>query len=67
LLSAFSFTFANGYLQGIANLSENSVPFFVKMIGLLIFIAGMAINIYSDKILQEAKEKLNQQSNYHVI
>jgi ABC-type phosphate transport system permease subunit len=60
MLSAFSFTFANGYLQGLANLESNEVSSFVQFIGVIIFFIGMAINIYSDRILQQTKEKLNK-------
>lgn len=31
-----------------------------KMFGVAVFSLGMGINIYSDKILQKTKEKLNK-------
>jgi len=58
MLSAFSFTFGNGYLQGIANQEHVSQNGFVTFFGVVVFFVGMAINIHSDNILQSAKEKL---------
>jgi predicted MFS family arabinose efflux permease len=52
MLSAFTFTFANGYLQGVASIEENNTPKLIQMIGLILFFGGMAINVYSDRILQ---------------
>jgi predicted MFS family arabinose efflux permease len=52
MLSAFTFTFANGYLQGIASSQESNTSSLLKVIGLVLFFGGMAINIYSDRILQ---------------
>lgn len=62
MLSAFSFTFANGYLQGIANSQSASLTLSLpqQILGIVLFIAGMGINVYSDRILQETKEKLNK-------
>lgn len=60
MLSAFSFTSANGYLQALANSSAPSPPFVLQAIGVVLFIAGMGVNIYSDRILQQTKEKLNK-------
>jgi len=63
MLSAFSFTFANGYLQGIANSQADPLPAFVRALGVALFVGGMAVNIYSDRILQQTKEKLARESN----
>jgi|LakMenEpi03Aug12_release.lakeMendotaPanAssembly.Ray.scaffolds.fasta_scaffold5585950_1 hypothetical protein len=60
MLSAFSFTFANGYIQGIANSEFVEVSNIQKTLGFLLFVIGMSINIYSDKILQKTKEKLSK-------
>lgn len=60
MLSAFSFTFANGYIQGIANSEAIEVSNIQKCIGCLLFVIGMSINIYSDKILQNIKAKLSK-------
>lgn len=64
MLSAFSFTFANGYLQGIANSQGDPLPVFVRALGVVLFVGGMAVNIYSDRILQQTKEKLARESNF---
>lgn len=55
LLSAFSFTFANGYLQGIANQFYVAAPLWRAALGVAVFVLGMSINVHSDNILQEAK------------
>ena len=55
MLSAFSFTFGNGYLQGIANQEHESQPMWKLALGVIIFFFGMWINIHSDDILQQAK------------
>ena len=60
MLSAFSFTFANGYIQGIANSEYTIVSNIQKAIGFLLFVIGMSINIYSDKILQNIKARLSK-------
>lgn len=52
LLSAFSFTFANGYLQGIVSQQYVAAPLWRTVLGVMVFILGMAINIHSDNILQ---------------
>lgn len=52
LLSAFSFTFANGYLQGIANSNPPEIGPFQQTLGIVVFAVGMGINIVSDRILQ---------------
>ena len=58
VLNAFIFTLANGFLQGNANLTNlmTANPERIAL-GTVIFFIGMIINVYSDKILQEAKEK----------
>ena len=58
MLSAFFFTFANGFLQAIANSEAKERSFMLKVVGTIIFVAGMWMNIYSDNILQKTKEKL---------
>ena len=58
MLSAFSFTFGNGYLQGIANQQHVPQNGLIVFLGVIVFFAGMWINIHSDNILQSAKEKL---------
>ena len=57
IASAFSFTLANGYLQGCGNIEASQQSTALKVIGTLIFFLGMSINIKSDNILQEAKER----------
>ena len=52
ILTAFSFTFANGYLQGISNPQAMDNPLVFKIFGGIIFLIGMYINIRSDNILQ---------------
>jgi hypothetical protein len=48
----------NGYLQGSANLSNLiTIHPTNAAIGTLIFATGMGINMYSDNILQDVKEK----------
>ena len=55
MLSAFSFTFGNGYLQGIANQQYIPQPSWKIMLGVIVFFFGMWVNIHSDNILQAAK------------
>lgn len=58
MLSAFSFTFGNGYLQGIANQEYEGRNVVLVGLGVAVFFFGMWVNIHSDNILQAAKEKL---------
>lgn len=58
MLSAFCFTAANGYLQGLANAETSNHSILLKTAGVVLFFSGMGINIHSDNILQAAKEKL---------
>lgn len=57
-VTAASFTFANGFLQGTSNekmnegYEQNKI---VRVLGLLLFFLGLFINIKSDQILQSAK------------
>lgn len=60
VLSAASFTFANGYLQGLCNRNINETPShnaFIRVIGIAVFCVGMYINIRSDEILQSTRAK----------
>jgi len=55
-INAFIFTLGNGFLQGSINernIAESNT--FRTIIGTLVFVFGMGVNIYSDKILQAAK------------
>ena len=61
MLSAFSFTFANGYLQGLANQNPSSSGSYDIMIGCGLFVLGMWTNIHSDSILQRVKDKLQKE------
>jgi hypothetical protein len=63
LLSAFTFTAANGYLQGLANQAPPERLFWLVVAGTALFIAGMWVNVHSDNILQEAKQKLLKEGN----
>lgn len=67
LLSAFTFTFGNGYLQGIANEEHIVVPGWRSLLGVLVFGFGMWVNIHSDNILQSAKEKLVKEGSCSVM
>lgn len=67
LLSAFSFTFGNGYLQGIANQEYQSGSIVKTVLGVAVFALGMWINVHSDNILQAAKEKLNKEGTQPYI
>ena len=58
MLSAFSFTFGNGYLQGIANQEHTPQNGVLVVVGVIVFFGGMWINVHSDNVLQSAKEKL---------
>ena len=60
LLSAFSFTFANGFIQALASQRYIPGPAWRTLLGVLLFAAGMTINIHSDNILQAAKQKLQK-------
>lgn len=58
--AAASFTFANGYLQGLSNQKMNQSSEHNKLLlvlGIVLFFLGLFINIKSDQILQSAKEK----------
>lgn len=58
ILAALTFTTANGYIQGIANQKYQEVSgiwVFIRIIGVILFFVGMAINIKCDSILQAAK------------
>ena len=61
VLTAFSFTFANGYIQGISNKTAGQTSLFLQILGTFIFFLGMYINIRCDNILQEAKIKAKSQ------
>lgn len=58
MLSGCGFTFANAYLQGIANQQSTDHSWLQLLFGTVIFMVGMAINIHSDNILQRVKAKL---------
>ena len=58
MLSAFSFTFGNGYIQGVANQEYIPQPLWKTGLGVVVFFLGMWINVHSDNILQASKEKL---------
>ena len=55
MMSAFSFTFANGFLQGTANQQYTGQPLWRSVLGVLVFAFGMWVNIHSDNICQAAK------------
>jgi hypothetical protein len=67
MLSAFSFTFGNGYLQGIANQEYVPQSNLILAVGVFVFFLGMWINIRSDNILQAAKEKLVKEGTFSLI
>lgn len=51
IVAATSFTFANGYIQGLANqlnLADTKSILILKVIGFVLFFVGMGINIKSD-------------------
>ena len=61
IFAATSFTTANGYLQGIANQKYQQVHggnLVLRIVGVVVFFIGMAINIKSDSILQAAKQRI---------
>lgn len=71
VVSAFSFTFANGYLQCVGAMADHPINRWVQAVGVAVFALGMWVNVKSDAMLQEAKQKVNkeegQQSKYVVI
>jgi hypothetical protein len=68
VVTAASFTCANGYLQSISNekiQNGQHINLPIRILGMLTFFAGMYINIKSDRILQATKTKPNHPLNSH--
>jgi protein-S-isoprenylcysteine O-methyltransferase Ste14 len=64
--SALCFTSANGYLQGISNAKiqgGQAINWVVRSAGLILFFAGMLINIKADRLLQASKSKTPQKKD----
>jgi 3-oxo-5-alpha-steroid 4-dehydrogenase 1 len=71
VLSAFTFTFANGYLQCVGAMRGRNGNVLMEVLGVAVFVLGMWVNIKSDRMMQAAKLKVareeGQQSKYIVI
>ena len=67
MLSAASFTFANGYIQGVANQQYTEQPLWRSVLGVVVFFFGMWVNVHSDNICQAAKEKLVKEDGTYKI
>jgi len=57
VISCIVFTFANGYLQCFGSQKPSSPNRLLQIVGILVFGVGIWINIKSDKMLQQAKER----------
>lgn len=66
MLSATSFTIANGYLQGLSNSRTVDPNLLLQIVGVILFVLGMYINIKSDTILQKHKQQAGA-SKYALI